>query len=151
MKKLILCMVLIAGITQAQKFYTFEQVFRNDNSGANGSTWAASATHYSDFIDMRDVDSAWIVVNFPDSVDVGIFVENYTSTDGVVYLSSAANASDSTIYTTDNTGISEKYSLVGYYQQGFPLIRLKSVFSAIDNTLVLSAKYKYYIFKFKHQ
>ena len=84
MKKLFLFMalILVTGITSAQTSTTFEQIYRNNGSGASGSTWARGATHYSNWTDMTDVDSAWIVVDFPDSNACAIRVENCVSMTG---------------------------------------------------------------------
>ncbi|MBE3116686.1 hypothetical protein IMZ68_05715 [Candidatus Bathyarchaeota archaeon] len=151
MKKLILSIVLIAGIASAQTYSTFEQVYRNDGSGAVGTDWRRSATHYTNLQDMSRVDSAWLIVNFPDSVDCAIKVDNYTASDGVVSTSALINT-DSTIYATDNTGISAVYTLKTFYQEGYPLIRFRTLFSAIKNhTDAVSEKYKYYIMKFYHK
>jgi hypothetical protein len=150
MKKLILCMVLLTGIMSAQSFVTFEQMYRDDGSGANGSTWADGVTHYTNFQDMTDADSAWIVANFPDSVNCAFYVMNYAGEKGVSATSAIVNT-DSLQYTTDETGISACYSLVGFYDQGYPVIKIKTVFSdGGGNTLVLSKKYKLFIKKFKH-
>lgn len=156
MKRLILTTVMIllaVGITYGQT--EFSQVYRNNGSGAAGSTWAKSATHYSNYIDMSDVDSAWIVFNFTDTVDVLVQWENYTSTsDGVVSRSDTigegyGNTSD-TICVKSADGASWSSSLTGAYEQGFPIGRIKLTFSAYINDTQATEKYKMYIKKFKH-
>jgi len=150
MKKLIICLIFIVGTTSAQNYTTIEQMYRNDGSGASGSTWLDDQTHYTNMQDMSNVDSAWIVANFPDSVNCAFYVENYSAYNGVVSLSDIVNT-DSLQYSTDETGISDCYTLVDFYQQGYPLIRIKTVFSdGGGNTLEEVAKYKLYIKKFKH-
>ncbi len=156
MKKLFLitALILVVSIANAQVTTSFNQIYRNNGSGASGSTWAAAATHYSEFIDMTDVDSAQVVFNFPDSVDVDVYVENYTSQTGVVAVSGRigenAGSTDSVRYVTDGTGKSWSSSLGTNYKAGFPLIRLKLAFQTGSDTQG-TEKYKMYIKRFRHQ
>jgi hypothetical protein len=151
MKKLIIMamVVLFVGTMYGQVTTTFEQLYRNNGTGASGSTWTKSTTHYTDWTSMVDVDSAWLVVDFPDSVACAIKVVNNVG-GGVDTISALINA-DSTAYYVDGTGIATAYSLTGYYIQGFPKIRIQTIFSGTKTDTQGTEKYRYYIKKFRHK
>ncbi|MBE3116685.1 hypothetical protein IMZ68_05710 [Candidatus Bathyarchaeota archaeon] len=162
MKRIFLAMtltIMCVGLMFAQST-TFDQVFRNNGNGVNGSLWSNSLTHYTEFIDMKDVDSAQVVVNFPDSVNVAFYVENYTDASGVVNIvlnaPAGTGAADSITYVTDNTGMSHAFSLTTWYDAGYPIIRVKAIFGSTKNHATTSAtyatqKYKMYIKRFRHK
>jgi len=92
------------------------------------------------------------VFDFPDSVDVDVYCENYAARDGVVKLSGIigenAGSTDSVLYVTDGTGYSWSSSLGTNYVSGFPLIRLKLCFHYGSDTQG-TEKYRIWIKRFR--
>jgi hypothetical protein len=152
MKKLFLFMVLILIVTvaTAQVSTTFEQICRDNGSGVSGSTWSRGATHYTEWTDMRGVDSAWVVVDFPDSIACAIYATSNVG--GGVDTTSGILNSDSTKYAANGTGMAKSYSTVGYYVPGFPLLRFKIYFGAgAQQDSQGTEKYRVFIKKYRHQ
>ncbi len=155
MKKLFLMLILAVGVVSAQVSTTFDQV-----KLANGDmtdTWALTATDsidYTDFIDMKDVDSAQVVFDFPDSVDVDVYCLSYAARNGVVVTSDRigenAGSTDSVRYVTDGTGKAWSSSLGSNYKAGFPLIKLKLDFHLGSDTQG-TEKYRIWIKRFRHK
>ena len=146
-------LMLIVTVATAQVSTTFEQISRNNGSGASGSTWSRGATHYTEWTDMKGVDSAWVIVDFPDSIACAIYAVSSVGgdNDGVDTTSGLLN-SDSTKYAVNGTGMAKSYSTVGYYVQGFPLLRFKIYFGAgAQQDSQATEKYRVFIKKFRHQ
>lgn len=145
-----MALLLIATVATAQVTTTFEQLYRNNGSGRDGSTWSRGATHYTEWTDMRGVDSARIVIDVPDSSACAIYA--ISNVGGGVDTCSAILNSDSTKYAVGGTGICNSYSLVGYYLDGFPLLRLKIYWGAgTQQDSQGTEKYRVFIKKYRHQ
>ena len=156
---LIITLTVICASLGVAQSTTFDQIRLSGQSDLSGWVWTNSLTTYTEFIDMKDVDSAWVVVNFPDSMCAAFYVENYSSRDGVANIilnAPAGTGAADSLVSTANGGYSHSFTLTTWYDTGYPLIRIKTIHSSSKNHATTGADYlgtkcKYYIKRFRHK
>jgi len=109
---------------------------------------------------MRNVDSAQVVVNFPDSVCAAFYIQNFTEKgDGVAEIilnAPAGTGAADSISSAADAGYSHAFTLTSWYDPGFPLIRIKTIYTSTKNHATTGAGYltqkcKVYIKRFRHK
>jgi hypothetical protein len=149
MKRIVvICIALLALVAVANAQVTSEELPRANYAVGVGSTWTNSATHYSEWIDLRDVDSVWVTFEFPDSVDMKVYVGDAPRINGLITYS--ATVADSVEYSADATGYTYTTRLTGEVKQGHSGAKLKYSFSSSLNDRTQTEKYFVWIKKFRH-
>jgi hypothetical protein len=148
-KILLVCiaLVLVVGVAFPQNV-SVERLLRNNGSGLAGSTWAASATHYTEWF-ATDYDSAHIFIVCPDTVKAGVTVQGSGVTDGTLLVASNSTV-DSISATASAAGLAIGFSIQDNSVLGAPFARQVIAFSANTNDTQLTEKYKIWIKKFRH-
>ena len=140
-------LVLVVGVMNAQN--KVEQLFRFPGSTYSaGSTWAASATHYSEKVGFVDEDSIHVTLIFTDTVDVDVYVINYGS--GINETVGDTSAAVDSVAATKAAGYSKTLTLVGKLNMGAAAFQLKLAFVATGNDTQATEKYKMYIKRFRN-
>ena len=141
-------LVLAVGLLTAQN--RVEQLFRASasNAYADGSTWAASQTHYSAKVGFVDDDSIHVTFIFTDTVDVDVYVINYGS--GINESIGDTSAAVDSVAATKAAGYSKTLSLNGKLNMGAAAFQVKLAFVASGNDTQGTEKYKMYIKRFRN-
>lgn len=152
MNKVLISLVLVllcVSLVPAQNISVIQLVRNTGSDPYSGSTWAASATHYTEWFDMSKYDSAHVFITFPDTVKAGVTVQGAGTTDGST-LAATNTTVDSVNATASATGLAIGFSIQDNGVLGAPYQRLKISFSANTNDTEGVEKYKIWLKRFKH-